>query len=119
MIGFFILAASGLAVGQPAPAADPVHQQVQAFIDVIQGGEDFANSEFKAAVKPADVARLQSLSKCDLDSVRRSESGSSAIVLFTCQSDGRSSRAAVMMMFEGAKTVSIMPTSFVQVPERG
>ncbi len=108
-----------LAVATPAAAQDPVHDQVQKFLNVIQSGGDFANSEFKGAVKPGDVARLRALVECDLDSVKRSDSGSSAIVLFSCPAAGGKTSTAVMIMFSSGKAVSIHPMSYVQVPERG
>jgi len=107
------------AAAQPAAAQDIVHDQVQKFLNVLQSGGDFANSEFRAAVKSTDAARLRDLAKCDLDSVKRSTGGSSAIVLFSCPVAGGKSSIAVMMMFSSGKAVSIEPMSFVQVPERG
>ena len=108
-----------LAAAHPAAAQDAVHDQVQKFLNVIQGGGDFANSEFKDAVKSADIARLRALADCDLGSVKRSAGGSSAIVLFSCPGAGGKSSTAVMIMFSSGKAVSIEPMSFVQVPERG
>jgi len=109
----------GLAAAAPAAAQDVIHDQVQAFLNVLQGDGDFAKSEFKDAVKAGDVARLRTLAQCDLNSVKRSASGSSAIVLFGCPGAAGKSSTAVMMMFSDGKAVSIEPMSFVQVPERG
>ena len=108
----------GTAAAQPA-AQDVVHQQVQKFLNVIQAGGDFANSEFREAVKPADVPRLKSLVECDLDSVKRSEGGSSAIVLFSCPTAAGKTSTAVMILLSSGKAVSIEPMSFIGVPERG
>jgi len=105
------------AAAQPAAAQDSVHNQVQNLLNVLQGGGDFANSEFKDAVKSADVPRLKTLIECDLDSVKRSEGGSSAIVLFKCPPGVPST--AVMILFSSDKAVSIEPMSFVRGPERG
>ena len=115
----FAFALIGLAAGAPAAAQDVVHGQVQAFLNVLQGGGDFANSEFKDAVRPGDAARLRGLVECDLDSVKRSDSGTSAIVLFGCPTATGKSTTAVMILFSGGKAVSIAPVSYVQVPERG
>ena len=115
----FAVALIGLAVAGPAAAQDVVHGQVQAFLNVLQGGGDFANSEFKDAVKPGDAARLRGLVECDLNSVKRSDSGTSAIVLFDCAGASGKSTTAVMILFSGGKAVSIAPVSYVQVPERG
>jgi hypothetical protein len=112
-----VLASAGAA--QPAAPQDVVHEQVQKFLDVLRSGGDFANSEFREAVKPADVARLTGLAQCDLDSVKRSTGGSSAIVLFSCPAAGGKASTAVMMMFSSGTVVSIHPMSFVGVPERG
>ena len=112
-------ALAGLAAVQPAAAQDVVHDQVQKFLNVIQAGGDFANSEFRDAVKPADVTRLRALAECDLDSVKRSSGGSSAIVLFGCPVAGGKTSTAVMILFSSGKAVSIEPLSFVRVPERG
>ena len=108
------LAASGAVAAQ-----DAVHGQVQAFLNVLQSGGDFANSEFKDAVKPGDAARLRGLVECDLGSVKRSTGDTSAIVLFSCPTATGKSSTAVMILFSGGKAVSIAPMSFVQVPERG
>ena len=108
-----------LAVANPAAAQDPVHDQVQKVLNVIQSGGDFANSEFKDAVKAADVPRLRALADCDLNSVKRSDSGSSAIVLFSCPAAEGKTSTAMMIMFSSGKAVSIHPMSYVQVPERG
>ena len=108
-----------LAAAGPAAAQDAVHDQVQKFLNVIQGGGDFANSEFKDAVKSGDAPRLRALAECDLDSVKRSTGGSSAIVLFGCPAAGGKTSTAVMIMFSSGKAVSIEPMSFVRVPERG
>ena len=108
-----------LALLGAAPAEDPVHGQVQAFLDVIRDGGDFANSEFRGAVRSGDVARLRALAACDLNSVKRSDSGSSAIVLFDCPTAAGKASTAVMIMFSAGKAVAIQPMSFVQVPERG
>jgi hypothetical protein len=108
-----------LALGVPASAQDVVHDQVQKFLDVLHKDGDFANSEFKDAVKPTDAVRLKGFRECDLDSVRRSEAGTSAIILFICPMNGRTKRATVMMDFDAGKTVAIVPVSFVDVPERG
>ena len=104
---------------QPAVAQDIVHDQVQKFLNVVQSGGDFANSEFRDAVKSADVPRLKSLIECDLGSVKHSTSGSSAIVLFSCPAAVGKASTAVMMMFSSGKAISIEPMSFVGVPERG
>ena len=111
------VALMGLAVGGPAAAQDAVHGQVQAFLNLLQSNGDFANSEFKDAVKAGDVERLRTLAQCDLNSVKRSDGGASAIVLFKCPAGMPST--AVMMMFSEGKAVSIAPLSYVQVPERG
>ncbi len=108
-----------LAAVQPAPAQDAIHDQVQKFLNVIQSGGDFANSDFRAAVKAGDVPRLRALVDCDLDSVKRSTGGSSAVVLFRCPAAGGQTSTAVMIMFSSGRAVSIEPMSFVQVPERG
>ena len=108
-----------LAAAQLALAQDAVHDQVQKFLDVLQGGGDFANSEFSDVVKTADIPRLRALSKCDLDSVKRSEGGSSAIVVFGCPAAGGKTSTAVMIMFSSGKAIAIEPMSFVRVPERG
>ena len=107
----------GLAIAAPAAAQDAVHGQVQAFLNLLQSNGDFANSEFKDAVKASDLARLRTLAQCDLNSVKRSDSGSSAIVLFKCPAGMPST--AVMMMFSEGKAVSIAPLSYVHAPERG
>ena len=112
-----ILAAALACSAGPAFAQDVVHDQVQKVLNVIQGGGDFASSEFKDAVRSGDIPRLRALAECDLDSVKRSESGSSAIVLFRCE--GATASTAVMILFSSGKAVSIAPMSFVQVPERG
>jgi hypothetical protein len=120
LIAYSLVAALAcLAVAPAAAAQDIVHDQVQKFLNVIRDGGDFANSEFRDAVKSADVARLRALIDCDLNSVKRSDGGSSAIVLFSCPADGGKSSTAVMIMFSSGKAVSIEPMSFVQVPERG
>ncbi len=113
--------ATTLALAQPAAAPDAVHDQVQKFLNVIQAGGDFANSEFKDAVKAGDVPRLRGLSDCDLDSVKRSAGGTSAIVLFKCPAAGGTTSTAVMIMFSSGKAIAIEPMSYVQVPvqERG
>ncbi len=103
----------------PAAAQDAVHDQVQKFLDVLQSGGDFANSELRDAVKGADAPRLKALIECDLDSVKRSEGGSSAIVLFRCPTAAGKTSTAVMMMFSSGKAVSIEPMSFVGVAGRG
>ena len=109
-----------LAAATPAAAQDAVHDQVQELLDVIQAGGDFANSQFRDAVKGDDVARLRSLAGCDLDSVKRSAGDGSAIVLFDCPAaGGKRTSTAVMMLFSSGKAVSIEPMSFVRVPERG
>jgi hypothetical protein len=110
---------TALALAQPAAAPDVVHDQVQKFLNVIQAGGDFANSEFKNAVKVGDIPRLRGLNDCDLDSVKRGEGGSSAIVLFGCPAAGGKASTAVMILFSSGKAVSIEPMSYVQVPERG
>ena len=88
-------------------------------IEFAPTGGDFANSEFKDAVKNGDAPRLRALAECDLDSVKRSTGGSSAIVLFGCPAAGGKTSTAVMIMFSSGKAVSIEPMSFVRVPERG
>ena len=108
-----------LAAAPAAPADDPLHGQVQACLNVIRAGGDFANSEFRDAVRSGDVARLRALAECDLNSVKRSDSGSSAIVLFDCPAAAGKTSTAVMIMFSSGKAVAIQPMSFVQVPERG
>ena len=109
-----------LAVAAPAAAQDAVHGQVQAFLNVLQSGGDFAASEFKDAVKPSDVPRLRALIECDLDSVKRSAGDRSAVVLFNCPTAaGGKSSTAVMIMFSAGKAIAIEPMSFVRVPERG
>ena len=120
-MNFFSLAAAMafLAAVQPAAGEDVVHDQIQKFLNVIQSGGDFANSEFKDAVKPVDAPRLRALADCDLDSVKRSESGSSAIVVFDCPAPAGKISTAVMIMFSSGKAVSMEPMSFVHVPERG
>jgi hypothetical protein len=120
--GKMLLAAAfaWLAAAHPAAAEDAVHDQVQAFLNVIRDGGDFANSPFKDAVKASDVPRLRALVDCDLDSVKRSASGTSAIVLFSCpQAGGGTTSTAAMIMLSEGKAVSIEPMSFVRVPERG
>ena len=113
------MALAFLAAAQPAVALDPVHDQVQKFLNVIQAGGDFANSEFRDTVKAGDVPRLRALAECDLDSVKRSTGNSSAIVLFSCPAAGGKTSTAVMILFSSGKAVSIEPMSFVRVPERG
>ena len=114
------LALGSLGLAAPAVAQDAVHGQVQAFLNVLQGGGDFAASEFKDAVKPRDVPRLRALIECDLDSVKRSAGDRSAIVLFNCPTAaGGKSSTAVMIMFSAGKAIAIEPMSFVRVPERG
>ncbi len=117
MIALALVAA--LALAQPAAAPDVVHDQVQKFLNVIQSGGDFANSEFRDAVKSADAPRLTAMIECDLDSVKRSEAGSSAIMLFRCPTAAGKTSTAVMMMLSSGEAVSIEPMSFVGVPERG
>ena len=104
---------------QAAAAEDPVHGEVQKFLNVIQAGGDFAASEFKEAVKAADAPRLRALASCDLDSVKRSDGNTSAIVLFTCPAAAGKVSTAVMIMFSGGKAVAVEPMSSVHVPERG
>jgi hypothetical protein len=103
----------------PAAAQDAVHDQVQKFLNVLQGGGDFANSEFRDAVKSADVPRLKLLVDCDLGSVKHGEGGSSAIVLFSCPTAAGKTSTAVMILLSSGKAISIEPMSFVGVPERG
>lgn len=120
MIGLSLPAALALLAAAPtATADDPVHDQIQAFLNVIQSGGDFASSEFKDAVKSGDATRLRALADCDLDSVKRSAGGSSAIVLFECPTAAGKTSTAVMIMFRSGKALSIEPMSFVKVPERG
>ncbi len=107
------------AAAQPAAAQDAVHDQVQKFLNVVQGGGDFANSEFRDAVKSADAPRLKALIECDLGPVKHGEGGSSAIVQFSCPTAGGKTSTAVMILLSSGKAVSIEPMSFVQVPERG
>ena len=106
-------------VAWPAAAQNVVHDQVQKFLNVIQAGGDFANSEFNGAVKSADVPRLKSLIECDLGSVKHGEGGSSAIVQFSCPTATGKTSTAVMILLNSGKAVSIAPMSFVGVPERG
>ena len=110
-----------LAVAAPAAAQDAVHDQVQNLLNVIQAGGDFANSEFRDAVKADHVPRLRALADCDLDSVKRSTGGSSAIILFSCPAASGKSSTAVMIMFSSGRAIAIEPMSYVQVPvqERG
>jgi hypothetical protein len=103
----------------PASAQNVVHDQVQKFLNVIQAGGDFANSEFRGAVKSADIPRLKALIDCDLGSVKHGEGGSSAIVLFSCPTAAGKTSTAVMILLSSGKVVSIEPMSFVGVPERG
>ena len=114
-----VAALAVLGAAQPPAGEDAVHDQVQKFLNVVQSGGDFANSEFRDAVKPGDVSRLRALADCELDSVKRSESGSSAIVVFSCPAPSGKTSTAVMIMFSSGKAVSMEPMSFVHVPERG
>jgi len=108
--------ALGFLLTAPATAEDVVHDQIQKFLDMVRDGGEFANSEFKDAVKPDDAARFRTIQNCPLDAVKRSQGDTSALVLFRCPTENGDKTRVVMIEFENSKITSIEPVSYVEVP---
>lgn len=112
---FAVLALVGLAVGASPAAAGEKDDAVAAFVKAVHGGEELA--AFQLSLSQSDAADLRNLAGCKAGNPGFGDGGS-AIVVWDCWDQGKSSKAT-MLSFEDGKidSVILMPAVIVPVEE--
>lgn len=106
-----VLAFVGLAIGVSPAVSGEKDDAVAAFVKAVYGGEDLA--AFELSLSAQDKAELKDLAGCKAGNPGFGDGGS-AIVLWDCWDQGKSSKAT-MLGFEGVTidSVSLMPAVIV------
>ena len=99
----------------PATAADAAHDQIQSFLNAVQSGANFSQSEFKDAIDSKTAEQLAAVKSCPLDSVSRMQGDAMAIIHWNCPGGEVSRKVSAMVEFDQGKIKSVVFVSFVQV----
>jgi len=111
-----MVAAFGLVVSASAQTSPA--NVIERFVAAVQGGANFAGTEFAGVVKAEDATKLAALAKCIPGPPRTSDSDSAIMVLWDCSAQPGVRSAAMIFDVQDGRITSFYMMPAVVVPAR-